>query len=85
MQSDEMGVDVTGEDNKLIYTFTFAEGTDTEGLADALKTGLESQASTFEAIAASIPQAVNVENPIVVVTYKDSAGNEIYSAEFTAE
>ena len=50
-----------------------------------LKAGLDSQKDTFKNVAASLKDAVNVSNPIVVVQYKDSDGNEIYSAEFTAD
>lgn len=79
-----MNITITGEGNKLIYTFTYGEGTDTEGMAEALEAALETQASTFEGVAASLTEAVEVEDPIVVVVYADSEGNEIYSREFTA-
>lgn len=84
MQTEELGVTVTGEGNKLIYTYTFAEGTATDGMAEALDSAVQAQASTFESIAASIALAVDVENPVVVVRYQDSTGAEIYSAEFSA-
>ena len=77
-------ITLAGEGNKLIYTFTFAEGTETEGMAEALEAALDTQASTFENVASSLKAAVEVEDPIVVVTYADSEGNEIYSREFTA-
>lgn len=79
-----MNITITGEGNKLIYTFTYGEGTDTEDLAEALEAALDTQASTFEGVAASLTEAVEVEDPIVVVVYADSEGNEIYSREFTA-
>lgn len=85
MQTDEMGVTITGEGNKLIYTYTFAEGVDTEGMAESLESAVQAQASTFQSIASTLSQAVNEENPVVVVVYQDSEGNEIYSAEFAAE
>ncbi len=85
LQTDELGVTITGEGNKLIYTYTFAEGTATDGMAESLESAIQAQASTFQSIAATLAQAVDVENPVVVVTYQDSEGNEIYSAEFTAE
>ena len=84
MQTEEMGVAVTGEGNKLIYTYTFAEGIATDGMAEVLEAGIQSQASTFQAIAATIALAVDVEDPVVVVRYQDSTGAEIYSAEFSA-
>lgn len=85
VEGQGMSIDVTGEDNKLIYTYTYTEDLDLTGAADILKAGLDSQADTFKEVAASLKDAVNVENPVVVVTYLDSEGNEIYSAEFTAD
>ena len=84
MQTEEMGVAVTGEGNKLIYTYTFAEGIATDGMAEVLEAGIQAQASTFQSIAATIALAVDVEDPVVVVRYQDSTGAEIYSAEFSA-
>ena len=80
-----MDVDMTGEGNKLIYTYTFAKGTDLTGAAETLKAGLKKEASTFKQVASTIKQGVNVKDPVVVVTYKDSDGKTIYSEEFTAD
>lgn len=82
---ESMNIEIKGQDNKLIYEFTFPEGTDTEGAAESLATALEGQASTYKSIAASLLDSVEVENPVVVVTYLDSDGNEVYSQEFEAE
>ena len=49
----------------------------------ALQSSLDSQASTFESIASTIPLAVEIDNPVVVVRYLDSAGTELVSREFT--
>ena len=84
-EAQGMKIDVTGEGDKLIYTYTFAAGTDLTGAEEVLKAGLDSQKDTFKNVAGSLKDAVNVSNPIVVVQYKDSDGNEIYSAEFTAD
>lgn len=82
-----MGLDVvvTGEDNKLIYTYRYLEDVQMDGLAEALSTQLNTQAATFESIASSLKAAVDVENPVVVVTYQNVDGTEIYSQEFMAE
>lgn len=80
-----MDIAITGEDNKLIYTFTYLELENQEGMAEALEQGLESQKSTFVGVAKSIKLAVDVENPVVVVQYLDAKGDVIYSAEFTAD
>ena len=84
MSTDELGVTVSADGNRLIYTFAFPEGTDTSGLAESLDAALETQASTFEMIASSLQEFVAVTDPIVVVTYTDSQGNVITSQEFTA-
>lgn len=85
LDSSGMDIAITGEDNKLIYTFTYLEIENQEGMAEALEQGLEAQRSTFVSVAKSIKLAVDVEDPIVVVEYLDSKGEVIYSAEFTAE
>lgn len=80
-----MRVDITGEDNKLIYTFKYLEIENMEGMAEALESGLTEQASTFTDLAAEIAEAVNIKNPVVVVKYVDMNDTEIYSQEFAAE
>ena len=85
LEGSGMDIAITGEDNKLIYTFTYLEMENQDGMAEALQQGLEAEKTTFSGVAKSIKLAVDVENPIVVVRYLDSTGAEIYSAEFTAE
>ena len=80
-----MDMEVTGEDNKLIYTYTYSELTQVDGMADALASGLDAQADTFKSVAKSLKAAVDEENPVVVVRYMDANGDEIYSQEFAAE
>ena len=85
---NEAGMDiaVTGEGDKLVYTYTYQEMTDEDGtMADAIKTQMDAQASTFTTVANSIKAAVNVENPVVVVRYLDANGDEIFSGEYPAE
>lgn len=79
-----MDIEITGEGNKLIYTFVISDELNVDGIAETLEAGLESQASTFESVASSIALAVEVENPVVVVRYVDTQGNEIAAREFTA-
>lgn len=78
-------MDITGEGNKLIYTYTFNEDTNTEGYSEALKASLDAQASTFENLASSLKTATGVENPVIVVKYLDSKGEELASGEFEAK
>ncbi len=80
-----MTVDLTGEGNKLIYTFTYTEldDVDQETLSTVLEAGLDQEADTFEDVASSLKSAVEVENPVVVVTYKAPDGSELCSREFS--
>lgn len=80
-----MDIAITGEDNKLIYTFTYEELENQEGMAEALEQGLAAEKNTFVSVAKSIKLAVDTDNPVVIVRYVDAKGAEIYSAEFTAE
>ena len=85
---DSMDCTVTADGDKLIYTFSFLGQEFTEDeltvLHDALEEGMAQNASTFETIAGSLGDAIEVTNPVVVVTYQDEDGTEIFSQEFTA-
>lgn len=84
----DMGIAVSANDDKLVYTFTFAEfeeGTDTEAIAASLEKNMADQASVFENIATSIKEVVDVADPKVVVAYNAADGTEIYSQEFSAK
>ncbi len=86
LDTSTMKMEVYGEDNKLVYSYTYL--VDLSGMGDiasSLNTALEGQASTFEAVASSLKLAVDVENPVVVVKYLDKDGNEITSKEFAAK
>lgn len=77
---------VTAEGNKLFYTFTIENDSISSLISkDILDTGLETQADTFRGIASMLRAAVDVENPVVVIRYLDSFGNEITSREFSAD
>lgn len=85
---DSMDVKIAGQDNKLVYTFTYVGETFTEdeisAVRDALETAMSSQGGTFESIAASLTDAIDVTDPKVVVSYMTEDGTEIYSEEFSA-
>ena len=79
-----MVLTITGEDNKMIYTYKL----NVESNDDTKKTlqdGLTEQADTFKTAAASLKNYVQLDNPVVVVTYQDKDGKEIISQEFPAE
>lgn len=84
---DSMGMDIKvyGEDNKLVYEYKFDTQMDNvDAMAAALDSSLESQASTFEGVANSMKEVVNVDNPVVKVVYLNADGSEIFSKEFQA-
>lgn len=84
---DDMNIDISGDGDKLVYTFTFTEEVDIESTRAAMETEMndDSFASTFKDIAASLSDAIEVTNPSVVVTYLASDGTEIYSQEYFPE
>lgn len=83
----EMGIEltVTGDDNKLIYTYTYLELVNYDGLAENLAGSLESLTDSYTALIDTIKLIVDEENPVVVIRYVDANGEEIYAQEFTAE
>lgn len=85
MNNMGMNMSITGEDNKFIYTYTYLEIEKTDGMAEALESGMEAQADTFKSLVGTLKMIVDEENPVVVVRYVDVNGEEIYSAEFEAE
>lgn len=85
LEGSGMEIELSGEDNKLIYTYTYLEVEKTDGMAETLASGIEAQADQFKSVASTIKTAVEVENPVVVVKYVDANGEEIYSKEFAAE
>lgn len=80
-----MDVEVSAEDNKLIYTYTYDTDVDTEGMADQLKETLETQSSTFKSVLSSLKSYVDVDSPVIVIKYLNNDGTEIYTHEFTDE
>ena len=85
LEGSGMSMELTAEDNKLIYNFTIEDADLSAALAadpSTLESSLQSQASTFESVASSLKAAVEVENPVVVVRYLDNTGAEIVAQEF---
>ena len=84
LEGSGIALNLTAEDNKLIYNFTIEDADLSAALAadpSTLESSLQSQASTFESVASSLKAAVEVENP-VVVRYLDNTGAEIVAQEF---
>ncbi len=79
-------VNVTGEENKMVFTFLYKLGDqDAKTVSAYLEGAMESMEKSFEVTAASLKEAVEVENPVVVVTYVAEDGTELYSKEFSAK
>lgn len=77
-------IDIYGEDNKLVYAYTYEDFTKDVIDVSALQSGMESQAETFKSIAKTIKSVVNEPNPVVKVIYLDANGEEVYTTEFEA-
>lgn len=84
---EQQGISIVlkGDGNRLIYEYTYQEQVDAGTAAPALESALSDQSATFAQVAASLKAVVDVEDPIVMVTYRNADGSEIYSQEFTAE
>ena len=83
LEGTGMSMGLTAEDNKLIYNFKIDDPDLSAAMDSAtLESTLDSQASTFESVAGALPAAIDVENPVIVVRYLDSDGNELVSREF---
>lgn len=83
LEGTGMSMELTAEDNKLIYNFKIDDPDLSAAMDSAtLESTLDSQASTFEPVAGALPAAIDVENPVIVVRYLDSDGNELVSREF---
>ena len=85
-EDDTMSISVDGGDDVLIYTYTFTdealEGVYIPDLCAVLEESLESQRSTYEDIASSLSDAIEVENPRVTIVYTKSDGTVLVSREF---
>lgn len=81
-----MEIDITGEDNKLIYTFTFLQDLgDTSGMEDSFKEMADGMAPELDEVFTSLKSAVKVENPVIVMRFVDMNGKELFSQEFHSE
>lgn len=87
LEESGMTLELTGEDNQLIYNFIIQDEDLSALLAadpSSLESTLESQSSTYSSVAASLTAAIDVEDPVVVVRYTGSDGTELVSKEFPA-
>lgn len=84
---DSMDVSVAADGDTLVYTFVFVGQTLAEDeitvMHDALESAMATQAATFENIAGSLNDAIEVSDPKVLVVYEAEDGTEIFSQEFS--
>lgn len=85
MEGSGMTMEIKADGNKLVYTYKYTELVKSEGMEETLKAGLDEQASNFTDAASAIKDAVEVENPVIVIEYVDANGEMIVSQEFAAE
>ena len=82
-----MSMEVLAEDNKLVYCVIVEDSSLADALAsnlDILEDGYDDSASDMGTVAASLSDAVDIENPVVIFRYVRSDGTEIASREYTA-
>lgn len=87
MEESGMSMEVLAEDNKLVYCVIVEDSSLADALAsnlDILEEGFDDSASDMGTVAASLSDAVDIENPTVVFRYVRSDGTEIASREYTA-
>ena len=75
-----------GDELRYVFTMTDVETTEDERavLAEALKASTEASADSFIDTAKQAKGVVTNDEVIVVVTYMDGAGNELYSQSFSS-
>ncbi len=75
-----------GDELRYVFTMTDVETTEDERavLAEALKASTEASAESFIDTAVQAKEVVTNDEVIVVVTYMDGAGNELYSQSFSS-
>ena len=75
-----------GDELRYVFTMTDVETTEDERavLAEALKASTEASADSFIDTAKQAKEVVTNDEVIVVITYYDGAGNELYSQSFSS-
>ena len=87
--TDGVSVELYASGNELRYDFTMEDLETTEEeraeMQDELKATMEPNVETFTNTAAQMKSVVSNTEVIVVVTYLDGAGNELYSQSFSSK
>ena len=84
LEGSGMNLEITAEDDKLIYTYTYENIEKTDEMAEQLES-MAAQDSTLQNTANGIQKCVNVDTVTVIARYVDCNGEEIYSKECVSE
>lgn len=83
-----ISVDLYAEGDEMHYDFTIDNLVTTEedraAMTEALKAGAEATGETYYSLAASVKESVSNDVVIVVLTFFDSKGNELYTQSFSS-
>lgn len=84
LETDELGIKITGKDNVLVYTYTYKTVEFTEEqiaeLAKSFDEAMEETGNQFTSLLTVFEG--KVENPVVRLEYIDKAGNLVYTKDF---
>lgn len=84
LEGSGMNLEITAEDDKLVYTYTYEKIEKTDEMAAQLES-MAAQDSTLQNTANGIQKCVNVDTVTVIARYVDCNGEEIYSKECVSE
>ena len=85
-QYEDQGISVKlyAEGDEMHYDFTIDNVVATEELTEALKAGTEASATSYYELAKTVKDSVSNDVVIVVLTFFDGEGNELYSQSFSS-
>lgn len=81
----DVGVDITAEGDKMVYTFKYKTIEKQDGMEEQFEAAMSTQESTFQTAANELKEQVKADKPSIVVKYVDKNDDEIYSKEYVAE
>lgn len=85
VSGQDIDVTITSENNILIYTSKYNKLSVEDVDAAAINAGLDSNASSYTALAKALKESTNEENPIVRIVYLASDGQIIVSKDYGIE
>ncbi|MDO4485858.1 MAG: DUF4854 domain-containing protein [Bacillota bacterium] len=85
MSSEESGLNVTVEDNAIVYTYTYGDTLDSsllDTVATEIEKTIDSSASTFTTMVDALEEESGIDGITVKVVYLNGDGTEIFSKEY---